>query len=178
MNENQLARNLGVFSVGLGLAEILAPRQIARLIGIGEEHEATLRILGLREVASGFGIMQGKPAYFLWSRVAGDIMDLGLLSAALNSGRSNRRRVQDAMLAVAAVTAVDILASALHTCSFEDPAWRDERPMKSKGAISRDDSNSLRATTDEAVSRHQPHSSDGQPSEYPVPPVPSVEAGF
>src|SRR5687768_10776198 len=75
MNEYQLARNLGAFSIGLGLAEILFPRQLARLIGVSEEHDKTLLLLGLREMASGLGIMQGKPAYFLWSRVAGDIMD-------------------------------------------------------------------------------------------------------
>jgi hypothetical protein len=178
MNEYQLARNLGIFSLGLGLAEILAPRQIARLIGIDEQHETTLQLLGLREVASGLGIMQGKPAYFLWSRVAGDIMDLGLLGAALDSERSNRRRVKDAMLAVAAVTALDLLASALHTRSFEDPAWRDERPMEGRGAISRDDPKSLRASTDEVMSRHQPHSSDGRSSEQTMSPVPNVEAGF
>jgi hypothetical protein len=176
MNEYQLARNLGIFSIGLGLAEILAPRQIARLIGIGEGHETTLQLLGVREVASGLGIMQGRPAYFLWSRVAGDIMDLGLLSAALDTD-CDRRRVRDAMVAVAAVTAIDLLASALHTRRFEDPAWRDERPMESRGAISREDPKSLRASTDETMSRYQPHTSDGSP-EHTMPPVPSVEAGF
>ena len=93
MNEYQLARNLGTFSVGLGLAELFAPRHVARLIGLGEGHEKTLQLLGLREIASGVGILQGKPAYFLWSRVAGDIMDLGLLGAALNSDQGDRTRM-------------------------------------------------------------------------------------
>jgi hypothetical protein len=156
MNEYQLARNLGVFSLGLGLAELLVPRQVARLIGIGEEHEKTLQLLGLREIASAVGIMQGKPSYFLWSRVAGDIMDLGLLSAALNSDRSDRRRVEGALAAVAAVTVVDIIASALHTRNFVEPGWRDERPVSDRAGISRE---------------HLPRSrgnANGDTSEYPA----------
>ena len=178
MNEYQLARNLGAFSIGLGLAEILFPRQLARLIGVSEEHDKTLQLLGLREIASGLGIMQGKPAHFLWSRVAGDVMDLGLLSAALNSEDSDRKRVRDAMIAVAAVTAVDLLASALHSRSFEDPAWRDERPMESRGAISREDPRSMRASADEAMGRLQPQQSESRPTDFTMPAVPRVEAGF
>jgi hypothetical protein len=135
MNEYQLARNLALVSVGLGVAELVMPRQVARLIGVSEEHERTLQLLGMREIASGLGIMQGKPAYFLWSRVAGDIMDLSLLGAALNSARSHRPRVQGAIAAVAAVTIVDLLASLLHTRSFEQPEWRDPRPMESRRGI-------------------------------------------
>src|SRR4051812_25695810 len=101
MKEQTLARNLAVFSLGLGLAELFAPRKLAQLIGISEEHTRTLQALGLREIGSGLGIMQGRPAYFLWSRVAGDAMDLALLGAALNSDRSNRRRVSLAIAAVA-----------------------------------------------------------------------------
>src|SRR5687767_7725927 len=130
MNEYQLARTLGVFSIGLGLAELFAPRQVARLIGVDEENGKTLQLLGLREIASGVGIMQGKPAYFLWSRVAGDIMDLGLLSTTLNSQRSDRTRVGGAIAAVAAVTVIDILASTLLSRDFTDPRWRDSRPME------------------------------------------------
>jgi hypothetical protein len=67
--------------------------------------------------------------------VAGDIMDLSLLGAALNSSRSERPRVQGAIAAVAAVTIVDLLASILHTRSFAQPEWRDPRPMESRRGI-------------------------------------------
>ena len=174
MNESQLARTLGIFGLGLGLVEILAPRRIARLIGIGEEHETTLQLLGLREIASGLGIVQGEPTYFLWSRVAGDIMDLGLLGSFLNADRGNRsRRVQYAMVAAAAVTAADILATVLHTRSTKGPASRDERPMERRGAISREDLK--RASADEPMSQR----SQGQSSsERTLPPVPNVDAGI
>ena len=143
MKEQQLARNLAFFSIGLGLAELLAPRRVARLIGIDEEHERTLQLLGLREIASGLGIMQGKPAYFLWSRVAGDIMDLTLLGTAMNADRSNPRRVEGALMAVAGVTVLDIIASVLHSRDHTEPGWRDRRPMESRAGIERPDPHAL-----------------------------------
>lgn len=155
MNEYQLARNLSLLSLGLGVAELVAPRAVARLIGIDEEHERTLQLLGLREIASGLGIMQGNPGYFLWSRVAGDIMDLTLLGTALNSDRSDRKRVEAAIVAVGLVTVVDLMASVQHTRGSEDPRWRDERPMESRGAISREDPVALRASADEAMQQYQ-----------------------
>lgn len=155
MNEYQLARNLAVFSLGLGLAEVLAPRKVAQLIGISEDHENTLRLFGLREIASGLGIMQGKPAYFLWSRVVGDLMDLAFLRSAMKSRRTNERRVQGAMAAVVGVTVLDIMASVAHSRDYSEPTWRDGRPMQSRGAISREDPIALRASADEAMSKYQ-----------------------
>ena len=35
-NGQMLAKGLGVFSLGLGLAEVTAPRAIARLIGVDD----------------------------------------------------------------------------------------------------------------------------------------------
>lgn len=139
MKQQQLARNLAFFSLGLGFAELLAPRKLARLIGISEDHETTLRLLGLREIASGLGIMQGNPAYFLWSRVAGDAMDLGLLGAAYRSEDSDRSRLNLAIGAVAGVAILDVIASALHTRSPADPSWRDDRPMSTRGGLALED---------------------------------------
>ena len=52
-------RALGWFSIGLGLAEIGAPRALARLIGISDDEEVrnTMFALGLREITSGIGIL-------------------------------------------------------------------------------------------------------------------------
>lgn len=46
----RLARGLGWFSVGLGLAEIAAPRGLARMIGVrdGTRTRTTMRALGAR----------------------------------------------------------------------------------------------------------------------------------
>jgi uncharacterized membrane protein len=105
---------LGWFSVGLGLAEIAAPGSVARLIGVPdtEQNRGTLRMLGLREMTSGIGILsQSHPTGWVWSRVAGDVMDLSLLSSAMNSEDAQKTRVAAATAAVAGVTALDLLCS-------------------------------------------------------------------
>src|SRR3954463_14968532 len=76
---NSLARFLGYFSIGLGLAEVLAPRAMARLTGVRQE--GLLQAYGLREIASGVGILScSRPTEWLWSRVAGDALDLATLA--------------------------------------------------------------------------------------------------
>ena len=67
-----LARTLGWFSIGLGLAEVIAPRDLARLTGFSGEPRVLLRLFGLREMASGVGLLtQHRPAPWMWGRVGG-----------------------------------------------------------------------------------------------------------
>src|SRR5437868_3741812 len=81
LDKEQLARGLGWFSIGLGLAEVLTPRGIAKVAGLKGEHTGLIRLFGLREIASGIGIFaQGRrPAAALWARVAGDALDIACL---------------------------------------------------------------------------------------------------
>ncbi|MEZ0229291.1 MAG: hypothetical protein ACAI25_11750 [Planctomycetota bacterium] len=110
-----LAKGLGAFSIGLGLAEVLAPGALASLIGI-RPRPILFRLLGLREIASGVAVLSGrKPAGALWSRVAGDAIDLGFLGAALASPATNRRRALFATANVCGVTALDVLGAIRHT---------------------------------------------------------------
>ncbi len=108
----QLANALGWFSIGIGVAELLAPRAIARASGM-TERPLLLRALGVREIASGVGILgQRQPAGWLWTRVAGDAMDLALLGmAARSSSGARRNRVAIAAAAVAGVALLDVLSS-------------------------------------------------------------------
>ena len=111
----RVAPALGWFSIGLGLAEVAAPGGVARMIGVVDDgkNRTLLRTMGLREIASGVGILTGpRPAGWLWSRVGGDMMDLALLGSALNSESSRKGRLAAATAAVAGVTVVDLLASA------------------------------------------------------------------
>ncbi len=109
----QLAEALGWFSLGLGIASIAAPGAVARLIGVRDEesNRNLLRFVGLREIASGIGIL-AQPAApgGVWSRVVGDVMDLTLLGSALGSEQSNRGRVAATTAMVAGVAAVDLMA--------------------------------------------------------------------
>ncbi len=107
-----LARGLGWFSIGLGLAEVLAPRAMANLTGF--RHPRLLQSFGLREIACGIGILSGsRPTAWMWGRVAGDAMDLAALGDALAEGDGDdRRRALIAAAAVAGVTAMDVMCGA------------------------------------------------------------------
>lgn len=106
----RVARALGWFSIGLGLAELATPRALGTLIGI--QRPWTMRALGLREIAAGAAILtRPREPAFLWTRVAGDAMDLALLGAAFRARDAHRVRLTAALGAVGAVTAVDVMAS-------------------------------------------------------------------
>jgi hypothetical protein len=109
-----MAQGLGWASVGLGLAEVLAPRSIARLVG-ADESEANLRLvraMGARELLAGAGIFsQRQEAGWLWGRVAGDLLDLALLAAVLKGNREGRKKAAAAMVAIAGIAALDALVA-------------------------------------------------------------------
>lgn len=111
----RVAPALGWFSIGLGIAEVAVPGGVARLIGVDDHgrNRALLRTMGLREIASGVGILtRERPAGWVWSRVGGDVMDLALLGSALASETTQKGRLAAATAAVAGVTVVDVLCSA------------------------------------------------------------------
>jgi uncharacterized membrane protein len=106
------AKGLGWFSIGLGLAQITAPRAVARLIGVTDDDETrnTMVAVGLREITSGIGILsRPRPAGWVWTRVGGDLMDLALLGRAMGSNDSDRNRVAAATAAVVGVTLLDMM---------------------------------------------------------------------
>ena len=108
----KLANGLGWFSIGLGLAELLAPRAIASISGVPKGRTGLIRLYGLREIASGIAIFsQQNPAGGVWSRVAGDALDLASLGAAAKSPDSNKGRLAFATANVLAVTALDVICA-------------------------------------------------------------------
>ena len=112
------ARGLGWFSIGLGAAEVLAPRWLGRALGM--PHSGGLLFLyGLREIATGVGLLRARnQTPWLWGRVAGDALDLATLAAHARS--NNKLNIGLGMAAVAGVTALDVtMAKAM--------AERDER---------------------------------------------------
>jgi uncharacterized membrane protein len=109
----KLGKGLGFFSIGLGIAELLAPRGLARLIGVEQDGlvPATLRAFGAREIATGMGLL-ARPSSTSgpWARVAGDVLDLAMLGLALKRNSYARERTIGAMAAVAGVAALDLYA--------------------------------------------------------------------
>lgn len=107
----KVARGLGWFSIGLGLAELVAPGAINRALGM-REHNALVRGFGLREIGAGLGILNLKhPTPWVWARVAGDALDLASLLVSLGPSNPRRGNATAAFLSVAAVTAIDILTA-------------------------------------------------------------------
>ena len=107
------ARALGVFSLGLGLYQLLAPRRFASMIGVHPDRDGmrATRLIGVREIGAAGGLLAGrKPATWSWLRVGGDVMDAGLLARALAARDAGRGRIAVAMAGVAGIALVDVLA--------------------------------------------------------------------
>jgi uncharacterized membrane protein len=110
-----LADFLGYFSIGLGLAEFVAPTLMSRLIGVkhpDDRSRSTMRLMGLREIGHGVAILSNQqPQKAMWARVAGDALDLALLGRALANPDNDRGRTVFATANVLAVTALDLMAA-------------------------------------------------------------------
>lgn len=117
LENRQLAQLLGWFSIGLGLVELIAPRALARASGVGD-HPFVLRLLGLREIATGVGLLSERaPGDWAWARVAGDAMDLTLLGVASRSPDAEQGKIAMTAAAVLGVTAFDAYAARRLTAS-------------------------------------------------------------
>ncbi len=136
---NRGARALGWLSVGLGLGQLIAPRQVGRLIGLGSNRRRslTMRAIGLRGLTSGIGLLvRPRPTGWLWTRVVGDAVDLFLLGNALGARKVDRTRVPLAMASVAGVAILDVLTSrALTRADRQGIPLPEERAAEVKAAI-------------------------------------------
>jgi uncharacterized membrane protein len=71
-----------------------------------------MRAIGVRELTAGAGILaRDRPAGWMWSRVAGDLMDLALLGSALGDDGNERDRTAAATAAVLGVAALDAICA-------------------------------------------------------------------
>ncbi len=112
--DEPLATFLGVFSVGLGLWQLLAPRDLGSRTGV--QSSRLLTAYGLREIATGVGILSTpRPVGWLWARVAGDAVDLATLAAAYTNGNAEqKRKALESAAAVLGVTVLDVVAACAH----------------------------------------------------------------
>lgn len=110
-----LADFLGLFSLGLGLAQVTLPGVMSRVIGIDHEDDrnrTVMRVMGLREISHGIAILSNQqPEKSVWSRVAGDALDLALLGKALSNPENARGRTLFATANVLAVAALDYMCA-------------------------------------------------------------------
>ena len=87
--DKAVARGLGIASLAIGLTEIVAPRQLETMMGVGNgQTTSILRVLGVREIMHGVDILSHEdPAPGLWARVVGDALDSALLGMAATKTR-------------------------------------------------------------------------------------------
>ena len=109
------AKWLGALSLALGVSQLAAPGALATLIGLPDDakRRTALRIIGARELASAAGLF-AKPgsASAVWSRVAGDAIDLALLGAAFSDPEAKKGRLAAAAGAVLGIAALDVFSAA------------------------------------------------------------------
>lgn len=102
-----LARGLGWFSIGLGLAEVLMPGKLARFLGVPGQ-EGVIRACGAREIATGIGLlMTDNPKPWIYGRIGGDALDLVGLGLSIEKG-TEQVNAAIAAGAFAGVTALDV----------------------------------------------------------------------
>jgi hypothetical protein len=110
---DDVARGLGWFSVALGLAEMLAPGQVARSIGLGRKRKL-FRLYGIRETAAGVGLLlSGQRAPWLLARAGGDMLDIATLWGALRRRNPRLGVARSAIASVLLITALDVLGGVL-----------------------------------------------------------------
>ena len=109
-----LATALGVFSLALGTAQVLSPDGVSRLVGIRGSHavQVTQRVFGVRELVQGTGILaSSSPRGWVWSRVVGDVLDVGMLLVGARTKGFDRTRVAIALVALGGVGVADLVAA-------------------------------------------------------------------
>lgn len=105
-------RALGVFSLGLGLMAIVAPRRFAGAVGLTNSPEK-VAAFGARELAAGAALLSPvKPSPFLWTRVVGDGVDLYAIGSALREPGAKKAILSAAAAGVIAITVLDFIMAA------------------------------------------------------------------
>ncbi|MBD8678326.1 hypothetical protein [Sphingomonas sp. CFBP 13720] len=119
---DRLARALGWFSVGLGVAELVAPGRIARTLGL-DDKQSLIRAYGARELASAVPTLSIDKPIGLASRIVGDALDLGTLATGLKRDNPQRRNAAIATVLVAGITLLDLTAFfGVRTAHKREPA--------------------------------------------------------
>lgn len=111
-------RILGLASLGLGIAAVVAPEKFARALGL-EHGPEDVAAFGAREIAAGSGLLSPvRPGPWLWMRVGGDLMDAFALRHAL-SRENPRRPYAMAAAAVLGLIAITDFALAFHASTHK-----------------------------------------------------------
>lgn len=151
---DRLARTLGWLSVGLGVAEILFPHRVTRALGM-QGSETMIRLFGAREIASGIVSLSVDKDIGIWSRLAGDGMDLAALTSAWHRHNPQRDNVGLALALVGGIAALDLFAAQAVRRRHRRPSQRS-RNYAHRSGFPRGIEQSRGAASDmaKAISRH------------------------
>ncbi|WP_245808432.1 hypothetical protein [Deinococcus hopiensis] len=122
VDAKQVARGLGWFSLGLGALELAAPGKLTEFLGVRQER-TVVRAYGLREVLAGMGLLMQptRLGTWMWSRVAGDVLDLATLGMAKPGEPNGRKRTADTLAFLTATTVLDVLVARALTMEKVEP---------------------------------------------------------
>ena len=110
-----LARGLGYFSIGLGVAQLLAPRAVGQAVGL-DGQDTLIRAYGAREVATGVAILSShNPQPWIWGRVAGDAVDIATVATALRADNPKENNAIAAVGMLVGITVLDAVCAAALT---------------------------------------------------------------
>jgi hypothetical protein len=107
---DRVAKALGWFSIGLGLAEMIAPGAFARALGMPGK-EGVIRAYGARELGAGSLCLSIDKQTGLWSRAAGDVLDIGTLLPAIHDRNPQRGKAALALTVVLGITVLDLITA-------------------------------------------------------------------
>ncbi|MGN6333419.1 MAG: SRPBCC family protein [Motilibacteraceae bacterium] len=105
---------LGLASLALGVPLLARPAQALALMGLADkaDRRQLATLVGGRELAAAAALLARPSRFWLWSRVAGDVMDLALLRSALNGNRRDQPARTRATMGVAAgIGLADLVAA-------------------------------------------------------------------
>jgi hypothetical protein len=122
-----LVRALSGASFGLGVSELVAPGKVAAIAGVDDTRRSrrVIRALGVRECGHGAALLGG-PAKLVWTRVAGDVLDMALLIAGVVARGPGRRRqgtISAALLS--GIAGLDLYTALRTTGTGRDAALRN-----------------------------------------------------
>ena len=90
MDYKKFGLGLGIFSIALGVAELVAARRITRTLD-AEGHETLVKAFVARELLAGANLLAAPAvATNVWNRAAGDVMDIAAAGAAVRNSPGNR----------------------------------------------------------------------------------------
>src|ERR1700759_3216560 len=114
MADDKLMRGLGWLSLGLSVPPLLMPTEFGKALGVGgaPRHRATATVVGGQELVAGVGLLGQRSPGWLWYRVGGDLIHIGMLGRALkNHDGRGLERTAAAFAAVLGITGVDVYAA-------------------------------------------------------------------